>query len=327
MTAAVPDRKRLEYALLLIARQHGCGPDKAQAARDALARWRALDPANEQAAQHALAGWAATDGRALQGALPLPGDWAQVAQQTRRRALSVLGIAGMAGVVGALGRWHWLQPLERMALHTGHGQQLTRLAADGSRFDLAPHSEALVLLYRQRRDVQLVQGEIRLDVAPDADRPLEVLTPLGRVRVLGTAFSVALHGGSMQVRVSHGRVAVWRHGADVLAAPDAVLKAGEALRMDASGQAEAFSVNAHDVGAWREGWLVFDRTPLVEVVARWNDYLARPLVLEEGDALQSLRLTGSFKLREPATFLASLPRSLPVRVVPLSDGRMRIQRR
>jgi transmembrane sensor len=80
------------------------------------------------------------------------------------------------------------------------------------------------------------------------------------------------------------------------------------------------------VGAWREGWLVFDRTPLTEVVARWNDYLPSRWCWTM-QLLQALRLTGSFKLREPAIFIASLPRSLPVRVQSLPDGRVVIRRR
>lgn len=99
------------------------------------------------------------------------------------------------------------------------------------------------------------------------------------------------------------------------------------MRLDAGGRLAPYSLNAADVGAWSEGWLVFDHTPLPEVVARWNDYLTQPLVLDDAVSLQALRLTGSFKLREPATFIASLPRSLPVRVQSLPDGRVAIRRR
>ena len=62
-------------------------------------------------------------------------------------------------------------------------------------------------------------------------------------------------------------------------------------------------------------------------MARWSDYLAQPMLLDDGASLQSLRLTGSFKLREPAIFIASLSRSLPVRVEQLADGRTIIRRR
>ena len=100
MKAEMPERKRLEYALLLIARQHGASTEAAQVAAEALERWRASEPANELAAQAAMAGWAQTDGSALQGDMPMPATQSARAQQTRRRALSVLGVAGVAGLAG-----------------------------------------------------------------------------------------------------------------------------------------------------------------------------------------------------------------------------------
>jgi len=322
--AMPPERKRLEHALLLIARQHGGNAQTAQVAAEDLARWRRQEPANERAALAALAGWSATDAVALRGAVPLPSSQDERARTTRRRALSVLGVAGLAGM---LGRWHWQQPLEKLALHTGHGQQLGQDLSDGSRIDLAPATEVLVVLYRQRREVHLSQGEVRLEVTHDAARPLDVVTPRGRVRVLGTVFSVALHGSDLVVRVAKGRVAVWPPEAAADAPAECVLAAGEAARLTAESGAQPFSINPQDVGAWREGWLVFDQTPLAEVVARWNDYLARPMQLAGDSRLHAMRLTGSFKLREPVTFLASLPRSLPVRVEPLPDGSLLIHRR
>ncbi|WP_043341857.1 FecR domain-containing protein, partial [Comamonas sp. B-9] len=145
---------------------------------------------------------------------------------------------------------------------------------------------------RDRRVLQLAQGEIRLDVVHDAQRPLEVQTPLGRVRVLGTVFSVALRASGLQVSVAQGRVAVWGLHSDAAQAADVVLAAGEAARLDAQGGLHTGSVNRQDVGAWRDGWLVFDHTPLPEVLSRWNDYLERPLQLDPAGALQSLHLTG-----------------------------------
>ena len=326
--STAPARKRLEHALLLIARQHGGSADAASAARSAFAQWRALEPANESAAQAALMGWSTTDAQALKGDVPMPSTQAERDRATRRRVLSVLGVGGVAAMAGLLGRWHWQQPLERIAMRTGHGQMVSRSLADGTHLDLAPSTEALAIMYRDRREVHLARGEIRLDVVHDANRPLEVLTPLGRVRVLGTVFSVALRESGLHVSVAQGRVAVWSaENKDATQAADVILAAGEAVRIDEAGKLESRRVNAQDVGAWRDGWLVFDQTPLPEVVSRWNDYLVQPLELDPAGDLQSLRLTGSFKLHDPATFVASLPRSLPVRVERLADGRMAIHRR
>ncbi|HVR50357.1 MAG TPA: iron dicitrate transport regulator FecR, partial [Pseudorhodoferax sp.] len=104
----------------------------------------------------------------------------------------------------------------------------------------------------------------------------------------------------------------------------AELQAGQRLRVDAQGAGAPGRVAPGDVGAWRQGWLVFDRTPLPEVVARWNDHLAQPLVLADDPALQALRLTGSFPLREPSALRDSLPRVLPVRLERLAEGGYRI---
>lgn len=110
----------------------------------------------------------------------------------------------------------------------------------------------------------------------------------------GTRFTVDLHGDRMAIAVAAGEVLV---GAGELPA---------------------------DVGAWQEGWLVFDRTPLPEVLARWNDYLPQPLLLGHSPALATLRLTGSFAANDLRSFLLSLPQVLPVTVETDAAGQTRI---
>lgn len=326
---AKSSRKLLEYALLLIARQHGGDSATAKAAQEAFAQWRSAAPAHEAAAQAALRGWAATQADNLQGAVPLPPTQAARDATARRRVLSVLGFAGLAAAVGACSRWYWLQPLEQMALHTGHGQVLARTLADGSQLDLAPRTSAQAVLYRNRREVRLTAGEVRFEVQADADRPFEVLTDWGRVRVLGTAFTVSVRDQRMTVAVARGRVAVWsgRSDAAEMRTPDAELLAGQTVQAGAQGLGDIRAVAASDVAAWRQGWLVFDRTPLPDAVARWNDYLAQPLALAEDAALRELRLTGSFPLRDPGAFVASLPKVLPVQVDRAPSGTQTIRMR
>lgn len=319
MPTAAPDlpHKLVEHALLLLARQHGGDAATARKAEQALARWRRSSPAHEAAAQAALRGWAATDARSLQASVQLP----PRASAGRRRAVSALGLFGLAALLGGVGRWHWLQPLQQLGLRTARGQTLARTLSDGSRLDLAPRTEAQVALFRDRREVRLLAGEIRFEVHGDAQRPFTVSTDWGRVRVLGTVFSVAVRGSSMEVAVAEGRVAVWALAPASAApsepstpsTPDAELQAGQRLRVDAQGAGAPGRVAPGDVGSWRQGWLVFDRTPLPEVVARWNDYLAQPLRLADDAALHSLRLTGSFPLRDPAAFVDNLPQMLPLR--------------
>lgn len=63
---------------------------------------------------------------------------------------------------------------------------------EGSRMEILPGAEVAWAFDRHSRRVFLYRGEILLDVASES-RPLEVLTPNARVRVLGTRFRVNVH--------------------------------------------------------------------------------------------------------------------------------------
>ena len=307
-TRRPPARRLVEHALSLIGRQQHGTPEQAAAARDELVRWRQADPAHAAAAQTPQDYWQATEASALRGDGALPPDRAAHRSQARRRALTLLGLGGLAAALAGGGRWAWLQPTAQFALRTGHGQRQGLDLPDGSRIDLAAHSAGQVRYHRDRRVCVLQAGEIRLDVRHDPARPFVVETAFGRVEVLGTLFSVSVRDDRLRVAVARGRVAV-----SAGQAPQTVLEAGEALAIGRAGLAERTRVRAESVGAWREGWLVFQATPLPEVVARWNDYLAQPLRLADDAALHSLRLTGSFPLRDPAAFVDNLPQMLPLR--------------
>ncbi len=327
---AKPSRRQFERALLLIARQHGGDAATAEAARHELERWRLTDPAHDAAYRAALRGWDATDASALRDSFVLPPPRREHAR-ARRRVLSALAVGGLLfGLAGAM-RWIAQAPTHELALTTGKGQVQTVSLPDGSRLDLGARTSARVAYYRDRREIRLAAGEIRFDVAPDAGRPLAVVTDWGRVRVLGTVFTVAARDARMTVAVAEGSVAVWPGGmpgdANGERAPGAVLTAGQRIETDAVRLGERGQVRPEDVGAWRQGWLVFDGTPLAQAVARWNDYLATPLVLDEDPALRGLRVTGSFPLRDPGAFVASLPAILPVRVTKGADGAVAITAR
>ncbi|WP_420223833.1 FecR family protein [Pigmentiphaga litoralis] len=322
MTSTLPSRAMIERALLLVGRTHKASPDVAQAAREELARWRAGSPAHAQAVAAAERLWAGSDASALQGTLPLPHRQSP-SQAARRRTLGMLGAGGVVAALAGGGRWYWQQPLEQLALSTGKAQQLDRTLSDRSELSLAARTACQVAVYRNRREVRLAAGEVRFRVTHDPDRPFLVMTDWGRVRVLGTIFTVSAREGHMRVAVADGRVGVWPYGdaggsADTPGVltddPPVVLQAGQAIDVDRHGLGARRTLPPDDVGAWRQGWLVFDNTPLPEAVARWNDYVPQPFLLRDLPRLRELRVSGSFPLRDPQAFLQGLPDMLPVRV-------------
>lgn len=330
MAFSEPPRKKVEAALLLVGRMHRADPDSAMAAAQELQRWRAGTAECRAALETAERLWASTDGSFLQSSVPPP--QGQDSRRARRNTLGLLGLGGLAAMLWTGGRWYWQQPVYKLALQTGHAQQRDMRLPDGSEISLAPHTRTRIVMYRDRREVRLEQGQMRLRVAQDIERPFTVTTEWGRVRVLGTVFSVGARGGQMRVEVAEGRVAVWPMdqtgaSAELETTPAIHLKAGDAIEADQSGLVHRMQVASESVAAWRNGWLVFHNTPLYQVLAQWNDYLARPLLLGSHPRLQQLRLSGSFPLRQPQAFLAGLPDMLPVRIQRNATGDVTVELR
>lgn len=105
-----------------------------------------------------------------------------------------------------------------------------------------------------------------------------------------------------------------------------LLQPGQMVRTTLTGLERVRDVPVGTHEAWRQGWLVFDATPLAEAVAQWNAWCDEPIVLAPAPALLAMRVTGSFPAREPGRFLAVLPSVLPVSVTALAEGGTRIDR-
>lgn len=322
-------RQLVEHALILIGRIHHGDAAAAQRAELALQTWRESSSEHAEAALTAQRIWNATEPGALRSQIAKPASAAQ-RQRLRRRALGLAGVGVGLGLLGVGGRWAWRLPVYEIALRTGRAQRMTQALPDGSSVDLSARTAAQVTFLRARRTVRLTEGEARFSVASDAERPFWVETDWGRVRVVGTVFTVSTREARMRVEVAEGRVAVWgaENGQAADPAPSVFLQAGQAADVDSRGVGSPRPVDPGEVGGWRQGWLFFRDTPLPEVVSRWNDYLSHPLRLSPRDvALREMRVTGSYLLKDPQSFLDSLTHMLPVRVMPADEQGIEIRAR
>ena len=89
---------------------------------------------------------------------------------------------------------------------------------DGSALHLDTATRLNARLYRQRREVMLIEGQARFEVQADARRPFHVLAGGARITVVGTRFAVRYTPGmagydGVRVAVEEGRVQVAVHGA------------------------------------------------------------------------------------------------------------------
>jgi len=189
---------------------------------------------------------------------------------------------------------------------------------DGSHVALNFGSTLEVRYYPRRRELVLNQGEGFFDVAPDTGRPFTVDARQSRITVVGTAFNVRNTPDDVIVKVSHGRVRV-QPDRDK-ARPELSLGAEQGVTVDARNSTyQAVAAVPDGVGGWRNGRLVYRRTPLGEVAQEVAQYLGKPVELGS-PGLKSLPVSGFAATNAPAAFLEALPDLLPVQVKRAPDG-------
>lgn len=251
------------------------------------------------------------------------------AQASRRHflfwpATSALTMAAMGGVGYMAWQHLQAQPLSVQAYHTGRGQQQSIVLADGSHVRLDTATRLEVRMFRQRREVRLLDGQAMFEVLHDG-RPFHVLAAGHRVTVVGTRFSVRYTpdipgNAGVQVAVEEGKVRVAAlHGPEVdggtydLMAGQ-LLTAGEQLRADGLGGAgDIVSVPADGIALWREQRVSFVNAPLSQALAELERYQPTGLVVRDAK-VAALRLSGTFDPMMVGALHKALPRVLPVRL-------------
>lgn len=233
---------------------------------------------------------------------------------------------------GWLGWEHWRsQPTFENSYATARGQQVRVELPDGSTLVLDTATQAETRLYRDRREVRLLEGQALFSVQADAAQPFHVFAGGLRITVVGTRFSVrhtrnGLDEEQTRVVVEEGRVRVVRHASsdvgtppgprEAIEEPAVELVAGQSIVADADGRLGAMSqVPPGSAAPWRDGRVNFDNTPLAQALAEFERYGSTGLVIRD-PVVATMRVGGSFELKRFNSFAQSLPQQLPVRLEP-----------
>ncbi len=219
---------------------------------------------------------------------------------------------------------------------TGVGERRIAMLDDGSRLSLDADSEVDVRLGRNRRELTLIRGRAKFDVAKDALKPFSVAAGDKMVVATGTAFSVETIGHEMHVVLYEGHVTVLDKRADAPSpvkmagtggiAADTALTPGRELTAE-TGAGSRATVVATDMPrslSWEAGELVFDDEPLPSAVERMNRYAREPMVIGNAGAAQ-VRVNGVFTSGDIAAFTEALTRMSGVHV-DRDQGRLVLRR-
>lgn len=223
-------------------------------------------------------------------------------------------VAGLVGVL--LCGWFSLDhlPVWMADQRTGIGERRQIALEDGSRLQLNSNSAVDVKFDGHQRVIELLQGELWVDVAKDAQRPFVVRTDQGTATALGTRYLVKrAEDGTTVVTVIESTVAVKgdsSEGVKVTAGQRSILDHGHAQAPQATGSG--------DPDAWTRGLLKVNDQPLGDVLQTLASY-RHGLVRFDSQALQNLRVSGVFKLDDTAAALAALADNLPIQVEYFTD--------
>ncbi|MET0775771.1 MAG: FecR domain-containing protein [Pseudomonas mandelii] len=183
---------------------------------------------------------------------------------------------------------------------TGEGKKV-RLA-DGSSLQL--NTASAVDIDLNTRLLKLVEGEIALKVPGSS--PLTIKTHFGQVVVSQSEVCVRQWPTGCRVSVLNGAVQL-----QPLRGPVFSLRAGQQVSLQAAGAGAVEPFDALAPG-WRDGVLMAQNQPLGDFLRELSTY--RPGVLRWEPELESLRVTGSFRLEDTDRILALLAASLPLEV-------------
>jgi transmembrane sensor len=223
---------------------------------------------------------------------------------SRRRALAGFVLLAGGGLLGwgALHQGALLSADYRTAVGEIRAVEL----ADGSHLWLNT-ATALNADYRPTlRRLQLLEGEVLIETASDA-RPFVVDTGFGRLRALGTRFSVRLGDGGALLSVTEGAVKIRTAGSGATR----VIGAGEQVTFS-SGAIGAPEPSAAAREAWSRGLLLAEEMPLGELLAELGRY--RRGHLGVAPEVAHLRVLGGYPLQDPDRALAMLAQVLPIQV-------------
>jgi transmembrane sensor len=228
------------------------------------------------------------------------------APSSRRHFLrSTLAMAGLVSGAIFIGQRSDAWP-QSGALKTGTGVRLSLTLQDGSSLTLDARSSVLPHFDSQQRLLKLLDGKLMVDVVKDNLRPFIVETRQGRMRALGTRFTVQQDERQTQIAMLHSQVEITTRNGTVR-----TIDAGQKATFNADGLLKVEATTG-DESAWTQGLLEVRNRALGEVIESLRTYRRGIIRISSGAA--SLRLSGIFPLDDTDQTLKLLAKSLPVTI-------------
>lgn len=276
-----------------------------------LQTWRQTSPDHERAWSHieAVTGrFRVMDAGASYKTLS---PYADLGSPARRKLLGLLIWGGAIGVAGSFASrtQEWRTAVADLRTETGEQRSFT--LPDGTRILLNTASAIDIEFSDRVRLVRLLTGEISImtgHTTASAELPFVVETTQGRIRALGTRFTVRQEADTTVVAVEESAVQI-----TPIDAPQsrATLYQHQRASFTHNSIGETLTLNDQDV-AWTRGQIIADNIRLADFLDELARY--RPGIVRCDSVAALLRFSGVFPLHDTDAILNTLPTVLPVSV-------------
>lgn len=276
-------------------------------------RWKQQSPQHAAAAtrmQDAITRLQSLRGQSAPAKAALNAAFNTRQSRPRKNALRALLIVGALALPVALTlQSHY--PQRWMAdISTGPNDWKSLRLADDSTLMLSGTSAVNVHFDGKQRRIELLEGEILIEVAHDSTRPFIVQTDQGSMRALGTRFVVKREPDTTVLSMLQSRVAAQSANEQQTLEVDAGSRA--LIRRDTvelSGNVDPASINE----AWQHHQLVVDNQPLPQVLDEISRHRRGHLQFDRA-ALADLRVSAVLPLDDTDRALQLIAETLPITI-------------
>lgn len=169
----------------------------------------------------------------------------------------------------------------------------------------------------QERKVYL-QGEAFFEVIKTG-APFIVYAGDAKVEVLGTSFNIKTARDKVRIACTEGKVSVNTANGE---GAGKILTEGRAVELLNSGLGEVYVVDVDRVAVWRAGELIFEDTPLAEVLTRLELFFDIKIELKK--SVEKVSFTGKFTNPQPDETLKTICLSAGLKYELVDEDHVRI---
>lgn len=214
----------------------------------------------------------------------------------------------------------WIDPsYHTETIASAIGEQKTLILADNSQITLDTNTQLQVDWHLLSRQITLQSGRAMFHVTHAQYRPFYVLAGATQVKVIGTIFDVLRKDERTTVTVLQGKVQMRAYNHARAQYQEIYLTKNEQATSDQGEISLILPVDSISKTAWKDGKIIFERTPLNQALAEMQRYKATPIMLTDAQ-LANLQISGTFNTNSTDDIIQLLPNILPVKVTHGANG-------